>query len=752
MCSAVIMKRNRVELLAPAGNMASFYAAIENGADAVYLGGKEFSARASAQNFTMEEMARAVSYAHVRGKKVYVTLNILLSDEECKRAVEYAADLYRIGIDGVILQDIGVADLLVRYLPDFERHGSTQMSIMDLEGARYIEDMGFSRVVVGREITVEEIRRIHENTDMEIEAFCHGALCVSISGQCEMSSYIGGRSGNRGSCAQPCRKRYTIEDENGNSVLERGYLLSPRDLRTVDSVEELADAGVYSFKLEGRMKSPEYVAAVTRNYDLALGGRSYDGDEMAQMFNRSYTKGLGFGAFGHDFVSTKRPNHRGIVIGKVDDSGKILWNTVPDVGDLLEITVKGKGERETFDGKVSLIPDKGTNIVRLTSTALEASLKVTPEDVMGSEGLRGTFIARIGERPIFRLEGARTSEAVGEEILERARSAKLNEERIRTNLSKFDTSAYRLASLTLDVDEDVFLPISLVNALRREALSKYEAGEERSLEPIEFYERFEKLKSNKTIITVEIADEEMLRDLPYDLIDRLELYFLPSKEGMAFLNTVSVPVYASLPYESFEGYEKIKDFFDGVVVQNLGQIQNAEGHVVIGEGINIFNSYSFRHFAGKGDIIPSFECKREQLRGMTRRFGTCGEVLYYGYPRSMTMRHCPMSLIKGCGKDRNCTSCNLRRGYSLRDEKNVAFPFRRVGDMTEIYNSLPIYLGDKREQVMALKPTALKIRSRLGEDITDIIKEARRVIDGEKVEKLAVKDFTRGHWMRGILG
>lgn len=752
MCSAVIMKRNSVELLAPAGNMASFYAAIGNGADAVYLGGKEFSARASAQNFTLEEMARAVSYAHVRGKKVYVTLNILLSDEECQRAVEYAADLYRTGIDGVILQDIGVADLLARYLPDFERHGSTQMSIMDLEGARYIENMGFSRVVVGREITPDEIRRIYENTDMEIEAFCHGALCVSISGQCEMSSYIGGRSGNRGSCAQPCRKRYGIEDEKGNNLLERGYLLSPRDLRTIDSVKELADAGVYSFKLEGRMKSPEYVAAVTRNYDLALNGEAYDQDEMAQMFNRSYTKGLGFSAFGHDFVSTKRPNHRGLVIGKVDEKGRIRWNTAPDAGDLLEWTVKGKAERETYNGTISLTPDKGTDIIRLTSSALEASLKVEPEDVMGTEGLRGTFIAHVGERPIFRLEGSRKSEAVGEDILEEARSAKLNEERISTNLSKFDTSAYRLEDLRLDVDEDVFLPISLVNALRREALSKYEAGEERTLKPIEFYERFEKLNRKKTILTVEVADEEMLYDLPYDLIDRLELYFLPSKEAMEFLNRVSIPVYMSLPYETFEGYEEIKDFFDGVVVQNLGQIEGAEGDIVFGEGINIFNSYSFRHFAEKGSVMPSFECRREQLQKMTQRFGTCGEVLYYGYPRSMTMRHCPMSLVKGCGDDRDCPSCNLRRGFYLRDEKNVAFPFRRVGDMTEIYNSLPIYLGDKAGQLMALKPTALKIRSRLGEDITDIIKEARRVIDGEKIKEPLVKEFTRGHWMRGILG
>lgn len=752
------MNRNDVELLAPAGNMEAFYAAIEQGADAVYCGGKEFSARASAQNFTLEEMAQAVSYAHVRGKKVYVTLNILLSDEECLRAVDYAAELYRLGVDGLIVQDIGFSDLAGKYLPDFERHASTQMSVWDLEGARYVESMGFSRVVVGRETSPDEIRRINEGSDLEIEAFCHGALCVSVSGQCTMSSFIGARSGNRGNCAQPCRKRYQIEDGGGRILSDRAYLISPRDLRTIEEVDVLKDAGVYSFKLEGRMKSPEYVAAVTRNYDRALKGETYDVEEMAQLFNRSYTKGVGFGDFANTFVSTSRPNHRGIAIGEVSKKdGSIRWRNDPSVGDLLEFRIKDEPYRHTYTeedrkkGRFSFEADAGSVVRRLQHPRLEEKLKPDASRIAGSAGLDGFFYAHLGEKPRFVLKNGRSCAVEGDAVLEKARSAKPDLDRIRVNLSKFDTSAYYLKDVELDVDEDVFLPISLVNGLRRKALAAYERGERRNLESFSVDEAFKKVDPFKTLLTVEISEEESLWNLPFDQIDRLELYFLPSEKAWEFLEDLSIPVYFSFPYETPKAYEDVKDRFDGAIVQNLGQLEIARGSIVAGEGLNIFNSYSFRHFQAKGAVMPSFECRREQLEAMYRNFGTCGEILYYGYPRSMTMRHCPASLIKGCGADRRCDRCGFRRGHVLRDEKNITFPFRRIGDTTEIYNSLPIYLGDRTKQLMKLKPTALKLRSRLGENIDDIIGQARRVIDTGAAQRPIVEAFTRGHWSRGIL-
>ena len=742
--------------------MASFYAAINSGADAVYLGGKEFSARASAQNFTAEEMAKAVSYAHVRGKRVFVTLNILLSDEECERALNYAADLYEMGVDALIVQDIGFAELVLKYLPDFELHGSTQMSVMDLEGARYLEKMGFSRVVVGREIALDEIQRIKEGTNLDIEAFCHGALCVSVSGQCEMSSYIGARSGNRGNCAQPCRKQYTIEDAEGRPVYNKSYVISPKDLNTIEFVDRLAEAGVYSFKLEGRMKSPEYVAVVTSNYNKALGGEAYQIEDMAQMFNRSYTKGVGFGDFGEAFITKSRPNHRGVKIGVVvngdHDKGTIVdWKREPEDGDLLEFTVAGEKKRYTFVGKAEealrlpFMPDAGTTVLRLTSVKLNEAAGRKAEEISGTQDVRGHFYAHIGELPRFTLTGDHRSEAVGEDPLERAKKAKANKDHIRENLGKFDGSVYALKDVELDMDDDVFLPISMVNDLRRRALTEYEKKEERTRPKFTFSESFKKRSVEKTLLTVEVSEEEAIYDLPYRVIDRLELYFLPSKEAMAFLKGVDVPVYYSFPYETPAGYERIKNFFDGGIVQNLGQFEDVAGTAVAGEGLNVFNAYSFRHFKEAESMIPSFECKRQQLEALYRRFGTCGEILYYGYPRSMTMRHCPMSLVKGCGVNRKCDTCAFRKNYQLRDERNAAFPFRRIGDMTEIYNSVPIYLGDRARSIMAMKPTALKIRGRIGEDLTKISMEASRVIEGKSVKKPVVSEFTRGHFNRGIV-
>lgn len=335
--------------------------------------------------------------------------------------------------------------------------------------------------------------------------------------------------------------------------------------------------------------------------------------------------------------------------------------------------------------------------------------------------------------------------------MERAKKAKANEDRIRENLGKFDGSVYALNNVTLDMDEDVFLPISTVNDLRRRALASYEKNEGRKRPAFTFTESFKKKKPEKTLLTVEVAEEEAIYDLPYELMDRLELYFLPSPEAMAFLKGVDVPVYYSFPYETPAGYEKVKDFFHGGIVQNLGQLEKVPGHIVAGEGLNIFNAYSFRHFKEAESIIPSFECKKQQLEALYRRFGTCGEILYYGYPRSMTMRHCPMSLVKGCGVDRKCDSCAFRKNYHLRDERNATFPFRRVGDMTEIYNSVPIYLGDRAKAIMAMRPAALKIRGRIGEDLNKIIAEAHRVIEGKEIKKPAVTNFTRGHYNRGII-
>ena len=307
----VIKKNKGIELLAPVGTMESLHAAVQNGADAVYLGGKIFSARQYAANFNTDELAEAVKYAHLRGSKVYVTVNILLENKELEEAVDYIKYLYEIDVDGLIVQDLGLAYLIKCLFPDFELHGSTQMTINNLEGVLFLENMGFKRVVLARELSIDEIKHIKDCSTIELEGFIHGALCVCYSGQCLMSSIIGGRSGNRGTCAQPCRMPYSIvslnDGELANSKLEKKHLLSTKDLCTIENMEQVVDSGLETLKIEGRMKRPEYVALVVSKYRNALDRGSSaiseeDKEELLQIFNRGFTKGYLFGDFGKGFI------------------------------------------------------------------------------------------------------------------------------------------------------------------------------------------------------------------------------------------------------------------------------------------------------------------------------------------------------------------------------------------------------------------------------------------------------------------
>ncbi|MCE5286753.1 MAG: U32 family peptidase, partial [Pelosinus sp.] len=254
------------ELLAPVGSQEALIAAVESGADALYMAGKSFGARAYAPNFDEEELAAAVRFAHLRSVSVYITVNTLIDDSEIPALISYLEYLYKIGVDAILVQDVGVAELAQQVVPDLPLHASTQMTIYNLAGVEFLQKLGFTRVVLAREVSLADIKYICQNTDVEIEVFMHGALCVCYSGQCLMSSMIGGRSGNRGRCAQPCRLPYTLVDNKGQDVLDGKdageYLLSPRDLNTLELLPELIDAGVTSFKIEGRMKRPEYVAVV----------------------------------------------------------------------------------------------------------------------------------------------------------------------------------------------------------------------------------------------------------------------------------------------------------------------------------------------------------------------------------------------------------------------------------------------------------------------------------------------------------
>lgn len=358
-----------IELLAPVGNMESLYAAIQNGADAVYLGGKLFNARHSASNFENEEIKEAVKYAHLRGVKVYITANILIDNSEMESVIDYIKFLYQADVDAIIVQDMGLANMIKKFFPKLEIHASTQMTINNLYGAEFLHDMNFSRVVLARETPLDEIKHISENTPIELEAFIHGALCISYSGQCLMSSVIGGRSGNRGKCAQPCRMPSSLVDKDGRLLedWDKKHILSTRDLNTIDDIDRIIDAGIISLKIEGRMKRAEYVATIVKNYRKAIdqGIDSLDikdREDIEQIFNREFTKGAMLESFGDDFVSVDRPDNRGLFIGKVSraDKYKVYIELEKDIniGDGIEFRLSDgdtKGLKSTIEAKAGEI-------------------------------------------------------------------------------------------------------------------------------------------------------------------------------------------------------------------------------------------------------------------------------------------------------------------------------------------------------------------------------------------------------------
>ncbi len=356
----------RPELLAPAGGWDALVAAVQNGADAVYLGGRLFNARRSADNFGPDRMAEAIEYAHVRGVKVYVTVNILLADTELRDAVRFLHFIYNAGADAAIVQDLGLVRLARQVIPELALHASTQMTAHNLPGVEFLRDAGVKRVVLSRELDLDAVRNIRKRSGIEVETFVHGALCVCYSGQCLMSSIIGGRSGNRGRCAQPCRLEYRLVDEKGRQVVDPAgvgeYLLSPRDLNLCEHIPLLIDAGIDSFKIEGRMRRPEYVATVVRIYreliDRATSGERFkvteeEKVELAQAFNRGFTTGYYFGNPGRDLMSYKRPNNRGILLGRVKKYNQrtkralIALEAPLSTGDGIEVWVSRGGRAGT---------------------------------------------------------------------------------------------------------------------------------------------------------------------------------------------------------------------------------------------------------------------------------------------------------------------------------------------------------------------------------------------------------------------
>lgn len=518
------------ELLAPAGSMDALVAAVQNGADAVYLGGQNFNARRGADNFNEAALAEAIEYAHVRGVKVFVTINILLADSELREAVRFLHAIYNAGADAAIVQDLGLIRLAREVIPELELHASTQMTAHNLPDALFLRDVGIKRIVLARELHLDSVREIRKRTGVQVETFVHGALCICYSGQCLMSSMIGGRSGNRGRCAQPCRLEYRLIDEQGKQVVDSSevgeYLLSPRDLNVSHRIPELIKAGIDSFKIEGRMRRPEYVATVTRIYrtliDRAAEGTVIGKDftvtpqesgELNQIFNRGFTTGYFFGVLGKDAMSYKRPNNRGTRLGRIRQydrktrRAEIELEAPLLVGDGVEVWVSRGGRvgaevHELFvDGqKVESATTGAIVALRLEGHIYPGDRVFKTHDAALMEKAVQTYSSSRETRRIpldFMVEAKEglpllleandqegvIAKAYTDVVCEKAQKRPLSADFLAEQLNRLGNTPFYLNKLRCDLDGEIMVPVREINAVRRRLIDQIAAERARLRKP-----------------------------------------------------------------------------------------------------------------------------------------------------------------------------------------------------------------------------------------------------------------------------
>lgn len=808
------------EVLAPAGTYECFRAAINAGADAVYLGGSMFGARAFAGNFEEAELIKAIRTAHLYGRKVYLTVNTLLRNDELEKLVQYVKPYYEEGLDAVIVQDYGVFAVLREAFPGLDLHASTQMTITGKYGAQLLKDMGAARVVPARELSANEIRDIYDNVDVEIESFVHGALCYCYSGQCLLSSMIGGRSGNRGRCAQPCRLTYSA-----NGISEK-YLLSPKDMCTIEAVPDILDAGVYSLKIEGRMKSPEYVAGVSYAYrkyvDMYLekgrdGYRVEEQDirQLMDLYNRGgFCKGYYYAQNDKSMMTFDRPNHQGIVIGNIKN-GELILSQEVNPGDVLEFpdgseytTPTGKKSgRLALPKGVLKNPKNGAAVYRTRNNELLGQLRAGYIDNDIKIPVRMEIFLKSGERACLKLLSGDKELVVYGDVMEPSDKRPAVREDVVKQLKKLGGTVFSSdeGSIVTDIQGSPFVPVRLLNDLRRNALEELESmllsGYKRNHE-------YMKVQASMTAgvleadaaqcnaaceaglterrdysegqhdITVQVMNKEQLETVLRTAHNNVSRIYISTElsgidgaimmKGMVdeynagiSANNRKIEVYMAMPYifrdravTLFE--RKLEDVkaagFDGMLIRSpdeLGYIREKglyelyAGRVVADYDVYTYNKAAFDEYIRLGihDFTLSEELNAGQLRGLCRSVQDRNIYL-----EKLVYGYLPLMVTAGCtlkytSKDKPCGRPGV---YYLTDRKGKQLAALNSCSYCYnlIYNSVPEYLLDKPDEIRNMGVEALRL--------SFSIEGADEVENIMKMNADSVKAYTRGHYNRGV--
>lgn len=754
------MRQREVEVLAPAGSFESMKAAIEAGADAVYIGGSRFGARAYADNLDQERMLEAIDYAHIHGVSLYMTVNTLMKEEELAELFSYLNPYYERGLDAVIVQDLGAMAFIRKHFPLLPIHASTQMTITGVYGAELLARYGVKRVVTARELSLEEIRQIHDKVPVEIESFVHGALCYCYSGQCLLSSFIGGRSGNRGRCAQPCRLPYQVKGEKEKDR----FLLSMKDLCTLDLIPDLAEAGVYSFKIEGRMKSPRYTAGVVRMYRkytdwyLSHGRDGYhvnpeDKKELLELFDRGgFTEGYYRQHNGSDMIARKeKPAFR-------QGNQKLF--------DELDRLYVGKEKKEPVKGILTV--KEGENIALKLRLAREAG--------------KGRELAEI---VVFGPEA------------EPARNQPMTKEQLVRQMKKTGDTPFEWESLDICLEGQVFLPVQAFNELRRRGLEELksavlksfareqgreekECGEKPAKSPKDERSKDESRDRGEPELYVLIANPESLEAvLKTEQVARVMVEADGGKPKMwkdmvKRCHNQGKECVLAMPVifrrQAKVWFDRIWPFFsgagfDGILVRSLEEIGYLESKGVKIPVYGDHNLYAFNHESHK--VLKELGCRsitfplELNAREMKHLGGQGRELIGYGFLPAMVSAQCVTKTLSGCRKKPGRIMMKDRTGKELPVENHCTYCYNII------YNPSPLSLLDQVKQIKELGPKAVRLQF-TGEsaEVTGQItrawaEELYGREDKERERKSGVSagqgksgsgkgDFTRGHFKRGV--
>lgn len=729
------IKTGKTELLAPAGSFETLKAVANAGADAVYCAGNRFGARAYANNFTEEEMIFAIDFMHIKGKKLYMTVNTLLKEKELEEELySYLMPYYEAGLDAVIVQDLGVMHFIKEHFPGLHIHASTQMTITGAYGAELMLNAGCSRIVTARELSLQEIQDIYEKTGAEIESFVHGALCYGYSGQCLLSSMIGGRSGNRGRCAQPCRLPYELFEDKQKGISAKNkkeaYLLSPKDLCTIDLIPELIEHGVHSFKIEGRMKQAEYAAGVTSIYRYYIDKYEANPKEPYQVSKEDKQK---------------------------------LW----DLGNRCGFT---DGYYKRHNGKEMITFEKPSH--EKGNEKLQQQIRQTYIEKEEKEKINGILILskELPAKLVLEYKGVKT-EVMGDTV-QKAQKQPMSKETILDKMRKTWNTPFVFETLSLEMEEDVFIPVGALNQLRRDGLEQLEqlilGAYKRTLPKEQYKKEQEARKSSekpwKPELRVLVEEpEQFLVALKQAEIRRIYMdVFKVTPQDIIVARECGKELYLALPYILRKNVaEQLEQTFtelskqnpDGYLVRNMEEICFLRKRKVEGKKIQTdYGVYVFSNEAGKAlkeweieHFTLPVELNRNELLNLRCENG---EMILYG--------HQPLMISAGC-LHKNMAGCDRTPGtFYLKDRYAKIFPVKNNCRecYNVIYNTSPLCLLHHQQELQRLAPEAVRLHFTIENEqkmqqVFSLYRQA--FLEKKKISpEQYFKDYTNGHFKRGV--